>query len=94
MALLVTQIDPYNEMFYHVFNSGDGPGKDLGRYLGFIAGVLALVIVATVVAALVASRRAARGASPTAWRAINVAAAAALLVGGVATAIAAANLLS
>jgi hypothetical protein len=93
MALLVTQIDPYNEMFYLVFDSSEGPGKDLGRYLGFNAGVLALLAVATVVAALVARRPAVRAAGPSAWRAVNVAGAAALFVGGVATVIAAANLL-
>jgi hypothetical protein len=91
MALLWTQVDPYNEMFYTVFNSSDEPGKDLGRYLGFIAGVLALVVVATVIAALVSRRPAVRAARPAAWRTVNVAAAAALFVGGVGTAIIAAS---
>jgi hypothetical protein len=93
LALLVSQAEPDNPVFYLVFESDEGPARDLRRYLGFTAGALAILIVATVAAALLGQAAAVRNAGPAVRRTVTLAAAGALLLGGLVVAGLAASLL-
>jgi hypothetical protein len=94
MAVLVSQVEPYNPAFFLVFRSSDAPAVDFGRYLGFTAGATTVLMLATVAAALAARAPALQAAGPVPRRAVGILAAAALVCAGVAVAGAAAQLLA